>query len=65
MQGRVKWFSKKKGYGFIEGENGADVFVHFSSIAGEGFRFLEEGQEVQYDLVVGPRGVQAANVITL
>lgn len=63
MLGRVKWFSKQKGYGFIEKENGGDVFVHFSSIVGDGFRTLEEGQQVQFDITQGPRGEQAANVM--
>lgn len=62
MLGKVKWFSKQKGYGFIEGENGQDIFVHFSSISGDGFRTLEEGQGVQFDVVQGPRGEQASNV---
>lgn len=62
MFGKVKWFSKQKGYGFIEKENGGDVFVHFSSIMGDGFRTLEEGQAVQFDLTEGQRGEQAANV---
>jgi len=60
--GKVKWFSKQKGYGFIEKDNGGDVFVHFSSIMGDGFRTLEEGQEVQFDLIEGQRGEQASNV---
>ncbi|MFZ3101191.1 MAG: cold shock domain-containing protein [Desulfitobacteriaceae bacterium] len=63
MLGKVKWFSKQKGYGFIEKDKGGDVFVHFSSIVGEGFRTLEEGQVVQFDLTEGQRGEQAANVI--
>lgn len=63
MLGKVKWFSKQKGYGFIEKDNGGDVFVHFSSIAGEGFRTLVEGQVVQFDLTEGQRGEQASNVI--
>ena len=63
MLGKVKWFSKQKGYGFIEQENGEDVFVHFQSVVGEGFRTLEEGQDVEFDIIQGPRGVQASNVI--
>ena len=63
MLGKVKWFSKQKGYGFIEQENGEDVFVHFQSVIGEGFRTLEEGQNVEFDVIQGPRGVQAANVM--
>jgi CspA family cold shock protein len=63
--GKVKWFSKQKGYGFIEQENGEDVFVHFQSVVGEGFRTLEEGQNVEFDVIQGPRGVQASNVRVL
>ena len=65
MQGRVKWFNPEKGYGFIEVENGKDVFVHYSEIREEGFKTLEEGQEVEFDFVEGNRGPQAANVIKL
>jgi len=61
--GKVKWFDAKKGYGFIAQENGEDVFVHFSSIAGEGFRKLEDGEEVTFDIVQGAKGLQAANVV--
>jgi Cold shock proteins len=61
--GKVKWFSKQKGYGFIEQDNGQDVFVHFQSIVGDGFRTLEEGQSVEFDVVQGPRGEQASNVM--
>jgi CspA family cold shock protein len=64
-EGRVKWFSDAKGYGFIERDDGEDVFVHFSAIAGEGFRTLREGERVQFDLVDGPRGSKAANVVRL
>lgn len=63
MLGKVKWFSKQKGYGFIEQENGEDVFVHFQSVVGEGFRTLVEGQNVEFDVIQGPRGVQASNVM--
>ncbi|AFM43442.1 cold shock protein [Desulfosporosinus acidiphilus SJ4] len=63
MLGKVKWFNKQKGYGFIEQENGQDVFVHFQSVVGEGFRTLEEGQNVEFDIVHGPRGEQASNVM--
>lgn len=63
MVGKVKWFSKQKGYGFIERENGQDVFVHYASVVGEGFRTLEEGQTVEFDIIEGPRGEQAANVV--
>ncbi|WP_018086842.1 cold shock domain-containing protein [Desulfurispora thermophila] len=62
MQGKVKWFSAEKGYGFIESNDGHDVFVHFSAIQGDGFKTLEEGQAVQFDVVSGNRGPQAANV---
>ena len=62
MQGKVKWFSAEKGYGFIEREDGGDVFVHFSSIQEDGFKSLTEGQEVEFDIVDGARGPQAANV---
>ena len=62
MQGKVKWFSAEKGYGFIEREDGGDVFVHFSAIQEDGFKSLTEGQEVELDIVDGARGPQAANV---
>lgn len=62
MQGKVKWFSAEKGYGFIEREDGGDVFVHFSAIREDGFKSLTEGQEVEFDIVDGARGPQAANV---
>ncbi|ATY84780.1 cold-shock protein [Kyrpidia spormannii] len=65
MQGRVKWFNAEKGYGFIEREDGGDVFVHFSAIQQEGFKSLEEGQLVEFDIVEGARGPQAANVVKL
>jgi CspA family cold shock protein len=65
MQGKVKWFNAEKGYGFIESDNGGDVFVHFSAIQSEGFKTLEEGQSVEFDIVEGARGPQAANVIKL
>jgi len=61
--GKVKWFSKQKGYGFIEQENGQDIFVHFQSVVGDGFRTLEEGQNVEFDVIQGPRGEQASNVM--
>ncbi|AWE07078.1 cold-shock protein [Lysinibacillus sp. 2017] len=61
-QGTVKWFDNEKGYGFIECENGEDVFVHFTGIQIEGFRSLDEGQAVEFDIVDGIRGAQAANV---
>jgi CspA family cold shock protein len=65
MLGRVKWFNAEKGYGFIEREDGGDVFVHFSAIQEEGFKSLDEGQEVEFDIVEGERGPQAANVVKL
>ncbi|NMP20994.1 cold shock domain-containing protein [Sulfobacillus harzensis] len=65
MTGRVKWFSAEKGYGFLEREDGGDVFVHFSAINGEGFRTLNEGERVEFEVVEGDRGPQAANVVRL
>lgn len=62
MQGKVKWFNNEKGFGFIEIEGADDVFVHFSAIQGEGYKALEEGQEVSFEVVEGARGPQAANV---
>jgi CspA family cold shock protein len=62
VQGTVKWFNDSKGYGFIERPDGADVFVHYSAIQGSGFRSLNEGQTVEFDVVDGPKGKQAANV---
>ncbi|MED1205615.1 cold shock protein CspC [Heyndrickxia acidicola] len=61
-QGTVKWFNSEKGFGFIERENGDDVFVHFSAIQSEGFKSLDEGQKVTFDVEQGARGAQAANV---
>ncbi|QHW30599.1 cold shock domain-containing protein [Paenibacillus rhizovicinus] len=65
MKGTVKWFNAEKGYGFIHVENGEDVFVHYSAIQGEGFKSLDEGQSVEFDITQGNRGPQAANVIKL
>ena len=64
-QGTVKWFNDAKGYGFISRNSGEDVFVHFSAIRANGFRSLQEGQTVQFDLVRGPKGFQAENVQAL
>ena len=61
-EGTVKWFSNEKGYGFIERSNGDDVFVHFSAITMDGYKSLTEGQRVQFEVVQGPKGAQAANV---
>ena len=61
--GRVKWFNGNKGYGFIEQDSGPDVFVHFSAIQAEGFKTLDEGEEVEFDIVEGPKGPQASNVM--
>ncbi len=61
-RGVVKWFNSEKGYGFISRDNGDDVFVHFSAIQQDGFKTLDEGQEVQFEIVTGERGPQAANV---
>ena len=63
MLGKVKWFSAEKGYGFIEREDGSDVFVHYSAIQDEGFKSVTEGQNVEFEIVDGNRGPQAANVV--
>jgi CspA family cold shock protein len=65
LKGTVKWFNAEKGYGFIQVDGGDDVFVHYSAIQGEGFKTLEEGQLVEFDITQGNRGPQAANVIKL
>ena len=64
-QGKVKWFNSEKGFGFIEVDGENDVFVHFSAIQGEGFKTLDEGQKVEFEVVDGNRGPQAANVTKL
>ena len=61
----VKWFNNQKGYGFITPENGSDVFVHHTAITGEGYKSLEEGQQVEFDITKGPKGEQATNVVKL
>ena len=63
--GKVKWFNDSKGYGFIERSEGDDVFVHFSAVVGDGFRTLTEGEAVNFEVVEGPKGLQAANVTRL
>jgi CspA family cold shock protein len=65
ITGKVKWFNNAKGYGFIERDGGSDVFVHYSAIQGDGFRSLEEGQAVEFEIVDGPKGPQAGNVIKI
>ena len=62
LTGKVKWFNDAKGYGFLERADGEDVFVHYTAIQGTGFRSLSEGQEVEFEVVDGPKGKQAANV---
>ena len=63
MRGKVKWFNDKKGYGFIAQDGGRDVFVHFSNVKGDGYKSLAEGQEVDFEIVDGPKGPQAVNVM--
>ena len=63
VQGKVKWFKNEKGFGFITREGGADVFVHHTAIQGEGYKSLDEGQSVQFDVTQGPKGDQASNVV--
>ncbi|HAJ57737.1 MAG TPA: cold-shock protein [Candidatus Omnitrophica bacterium] len=62
-RGTVKWFNNQKGYGFISTEEGKDIFVHHTAIQGEGYRTLEEGQAVEFDVIQGPKGEQASNVV--
>ncbi len=62
IQGTVKWFNASKGYGFLQRSDGDDVFVHYSAIQDEGYKTLEEGESVEFDIVEGPRGEQASNV---
>jgi CspA family cold shock protein len=64
-RGRVKWFNERRGFGFIERSDGDDLFVHYSAIKAEGFKTLEEGQEVEFDIIEGPKGLQAANVVVV
>ena len=64
-KGKVKWFSNQKGYGFITPEDGNDVFVHHSAIQGDGYKTLEEGQEVEFEVTTGPKGEQATNVVKI
>ncbi len=65
VEGKVKWFNESKGYGFIQQDNGPDVFVHYSAIASEGFKTLAEGQRVQFDIIEDEKGLKAANVVKI
>ncbi len=64
-EGTVKWFDNKKGYGFIKREEGDDIFVHYSAIKGDGFKTLNQDEKVSFELVEGPKGLQASNVLTM
>ena len=64
-KGKVKWFSNQKGYGFITSEDGKDVFVHYSAIKGDGYKTLQEGDSVEFDVTQGPKGEQATNVVKI
>ena len=64
-KGKVKWFNNQKGFGFITPESGSDVFVHHSAIQGDGYKSLEEGQDVEFEVVTGPKGEQATNVVKI
>ncbi len=65
MKGTVRWFNNQKGYGFISDENGQDIFVHYSGLAMEGFKTLDEGQKVEFEVVEGAKGPQATNVVKI
>lgn len=65
MEGKVKWFSTKKGYGFIETEEGKDIFVHYSAIQGDGYKNLNKGDRVRFDTVEAPKGTQASGVVVI
>jgi len=65
VQGTVKWFSNQKGYGFIQQDGGSDVFVHYTAIVGDGYKTLQEGERVEFEIVQGAKGPQAANVVKL
>jgi len=64
-KGKVKWFNNKKGYGFITADSGTDIFLHHSAIQGDGFKTIEEGQEVEFEIAQGPKGEQAVNIVKL